>query len=123
MHFLAIEVPSTGDNPSGSSSSSTTSLNIADETINATNQPNTAESASAINTANASVTPPVELKVENNPDGGVWITSQGVFYFKLNSLHIHLQFFYSVLKVCYYLFALSRCLEKNMMNFSFSYRN
>ncbi|CAF0807608.1 unnamed protein product [Didymodactylos carnosus] len=43
-----------------------------------------------------SLTP--ELKVENNPDGGVWITSHGVFYFKLNTLHIHLQFFYSVLK-------------------------
>ncbi|CAF1346960.1 unnamed protein product [Didymodactylos carnosus] len=39
-----------------------------------------------------------ELKVENNPDGGVWITSHGVFYFKLNTLHIHLQFFYSALK-------------------------
>ena len=29
---------------------------------------------------------------------GVWVTLQGTYYFKLNSLHIHLQMFYSFLK-------------------------
>jgi hypothetical protein len=80
-------MPSGGDNQSSSSSS--TSLNNEEE---ATTNPNTTAPIPA-----ATTTP--ELKVENNPDGGVWITSQGVFYFKLNTLHIHLQFFYSALKV------------------------
>src|SRR5262249_26250357 len=79
-----------GDNQS--SSSSTTSLNNEEEA--ATNVNTTAP----VTTAPATTTTP-ELKVENNPDGGIWITSQGVFYFKLNTLHIHLQFFYSTLKV------------------------
>ncbi|CAF4579875.1 unnamed protein product, partial [Rotaria magnacalcarata] len=76
-------MPLAGDNQSLSSSS--TSLNNEETTSNAN------ATTTAITTA------PPELKVENNPDGGVWITSQGVFYFKLNTLHIHLQFFYSVL--------------------------
>ncbi len=61
------------------------------------------ETTTNANTTAPTTTAPIpatpELKVENNPDGGVWITSQGVFYFKLNTLHIHLQFFYSTLKV------------------------
>jgi hypothetical protein len=81
-------MPSGGDNQSSSSSS--TSLNNEEEV---TTNPNTTAPVPA-----ATTTTP-ELKVENNPDGGVWITSQGVFYFKLNTLHIHLQFFYSALKV------------------------
>lgn len=85
--MLAIEQSSGGDNQSVSSSSSTTSLHNEEE--NTTN----------LNPTTAPVTTTPELKVENNPDGGIWITSQGVFYFKLNTLHIHLQFFYSVLKV------------------------
>ncbi len=79
-----------GDNQSSSSASSA-SLNNEDETT--TNATTTAPTT----TAPIPATP--ELKVENNPDGGIWITSQGVFYFKLNTLHIHLQFFYSTLKV------------------------
>jgi len=82
-------MPSGGDNQSSSSSS--TSLNNEEEV---TTNPNTTAPVPA---ATTTTTP--ELKVENNPDGGVWITSQGVFYFKLNTLHIHLQFFYSALKV------------------------
>lgn len=35
---------------------------------------------------------------ENNPELGVWVTSQGTYYFKLTSLHAKLQFFYSILK-------------------------
>lgn len=58
----------------------------------------TANTTTQVTTAPTSATP--ELKVENNPDGGVWITSQGVFYFKLNTLHMHLQYFYSTLRVC-----------------------
>ncbi|CAF3245537.1 unnamed protein product [Rotaria socialis] len=81
---FSIEIPTAGDNQSLSSSS--TSLNNEETTSNAN------ATTTAITTA------PSELKVENNPDGGIWITSQGVFYFKLNTLHIHLQFFYSVLK-------------------------
>jgi hypothetical protein len=86
---FTIELSSGGDNQSSSSASSA-SLNNEDETT--TNATTTAPTT----TAPIPATP--ELKVENNPDGGVWITSQGVFYFKLNTLHIHLQFFYSTLK-------------------------
>ncbi|CAF2900291.1 unnamed protein product [Rotaria sp. Silwood2] len=81
---FSIEMSSGGDNPSLSSSS--TSLN------------NEEEATGNVNTTTAPTTTAPELKVENNPDGGIWITSQGVFYFKLNTLHVHLQFFYSVLK-------------------------
>ena len=91
---LAIEMPSGGDNQSSlSSSSSSASLNNDEEGTTTNNLTGTNATATTANNA----TP--ELKVENNPDGGVWITSQGVFYFKLNTLHIHLQFFYSTLKV------------------------
>ena len=76
------------------SSSSSTSLNNDEEVAANANAATTAAAAAA----EAASTAP-ELKVENNPDGGIWITSQGVFYFKLNTLHIHLQFFYSVLRV------------------------
>jgi hypothetical protein len=90
--FLAIELSSGGDIQSSSSTSgSTASLNNEEEIK--TNASTTAPTT----TAPIPTTP--ELKVENNPDGGVWITSQGVFYFKLNTLHIHLQYFYSTLKV------------------------
>jgi cytoskeletal protein RodZ len=82
-----------GDNPSISSSS--TSLNQEEETT--TNLNTTAPITTATPAVATTTTP--ELKVENNPDGGIWITSQGVFYFKLNTLHVHLQFFYSVLRV------------------------
>ena len=78
-----------GDNQSSSSS---ISLNNEEEVA-----PNINLTAPVAPVVAASTTP--ELKVENNPDGGIWITSQGVFYFKLNTLHVHLQFFYSVLKV------------------------
>jgi hypothetical protein len=83
-------MPSGGDNQSLSSSS--TSLNNEEEPTTNVNT-----TAPTTTTAQAPVAP--ELKVENNPDGGIWITSQGVFYFKLNTLHIHLQFFYSTLRV------------------------
>jgi hypothetical protein len=87
--YLAIDVSSGGDNQSSSSSS--TSLNNEEEATTA--------AATTAPTVVAPVQATPELKVENNPDGGVWITSQGVFYFKLNTLHIHLQFLYSTLKV------------------------
>jgi hypothetical protein len=80
-----------GDNQSSSSS---TSLNNEEDV---TTNVNPTAPATTISVAPATTTP--ELKVENNPDGGIWITSQGVFYFKLNTLHMHLQFFYSVLRV------------------------
>jgi hypothetical protein len=80
-----------GDNQSTSSSS--TSLNNEEETANNIN------TTAPATTAPIATTTTPELKVENNPDGGIWITSQGVFYFKLNTLHIHLQYFYSTLKV------------------------
>jgi hypothetical protein len=38
------------------------------------------------------------LNEYNTEVAGVWVTSQGTYYFKLNSLHIHLQLFYSFLK-------------------------
>lgn len=79
------------------SSSSSNSLNNDEE-----GGANLSASAPAPTTASTAAAPPSltpELKVENNPDAGIWITSQGVFYFKLNTLHIHLQFFYSVLRV------------------------
>ena len=38
------------------------------------------------------------LNEYNAEIAGVWVTSQGTYYFKLNSLHIHLQLFYSLLK-------------------------
>jgi hypothetical protein len=41
------------------------------------------------------ITPTNEYNAEV---GGVWVTSQGTYYFKLNSLHIHLQLYYSFLK-------------------------
>ena len=77
-----------------SSPSSSSSDNDEDLTANA----NTAAPTTTASTMVVQSTTP-ELKVENNPDAGIWITSQGVFYFKLNTLHIHLQFFYSVLRV------------------------
>ena len=86
-----------GDNLSSASSS--TSLNNDDEMpvdIHPTVQPSMPTMPMPATTATA-LNP--ELKVENNPDGGIWITSQGVFYFKLNTLHVHLQFFYSTLRV------------------------
>ncbi|UJR25060.1 hypothetical protein I4U23_006420 [Adineta vaga] len=76
-------------------SSSSSSLNNEDDVTANTNATNLAATTSATVQAQ-SVTP--ELKVENNPDAGIWITSQGVFYFKLNTLHVHLQFFYSTLR-------------------------
>ena len=79
-----------GDNQTSSSSSSTSLNNEEEITTNAT---------TTAPTATAPIPSTPELKVENNPDGGIWITSQGVFYFKLNTLHMHLQFFYSTLKV------------------------
>jgi hypothetical protein len=99
--IVAIDIPSAGDNHSVSSSSSNASLhNEDDATVAGGNVSNpVATSTTATTAAPAPVNATPELKVENNPDGGVWITSQGVFYFKLNTLHIHLQFFYSVLKV------------------------
>ncbi|CAF4959003.1 unnamed protein product [Rotaria sp. Silwood1] len=82
---FTIEMSSGGDHHSSSSSS--TSLNIEEDgAINV----NTTASIPATTT-----TP--ELKVENNPHGEIWIISQDVFYFKLDTLHIHLQFFYSEL--------------------------
>lgn len=39
-----------------------------------------------------------EKKKDHDPEMGVWNTSQGVYYFKLSSLHIHLQLFYAMLK-------------------------
>jgi hypothetical protein len=91
VFFLAIEISSGGDNQSSSSSS--TSLNNEEETTTNINL------TAPITTAPIAATTTPELKVENNPDGGIWITSQGIFYFKLNTLYIHLQFFYSTLKV------------------------
>ncbi|CAF1634464.1 unnamed protein product, partial [Adineta steineri] len=87
---FTIEMSSGGDNQSTSSS-----LSLNNEEEVPANM-NTIAPVPAAAVAAASTTP--ELKVENNPDAGIWITSQGVFYFKLNTLHIHLQFFYSVLK-------------------------
>lgn len=87
-----------GDNLSSSSSS--TSLNNDENATNANAATTATTTTTAVTTAaTAMTTTTPELKVENNPDGGIWITSQGVFYFKLNTLHIHLQYFYSVLKV------------------------
>ncbi|CAF1295749.1 unnamed protein product [Rotaria sordida] len=84
---FTIEMSSGGNNQSTSLS---TSLYNEEEVNTNTNIAGSATVIAAASGA-ATTTTPSELKAKNNPDGGIWITTlQGVFYFKLNTLHMHL---------------------------------
>lgn len=46
-------------------------------------------------------TPAKKCQPKTDPDIGVWVTSYGVYYFKISQLQPHLQLFYSMLKELY----------------------
>lgn len=71
-------------------------LNIKTNPFNTTQNAKTSDDSQQTNENSDDVNK--ENKTDHDPEMGVWNTSQGVYYFKLSSLHVHLQLFYTMLK-------------------------
>ena len=56
---------------------------------------------SSLKTDTAAITSPKKSSSKTDPENGVWVTSYGIYYFKLSQLQVHLQLFHSLLRSLY----------------------
>jgi hypothetical protein len=58
-------------------------------------------SISASKTDTTALTSPKKTSSKTDSENGVWVTSYGIYYFKLSQLQVHLQLFHSLLRSLY----------------------